>query len=160
MQQNYRNTRYNVSWDCSNQYKRYTNEEKRLIENCMKNNMNSIEIAKLLKRGLWPIEVQIMYLKQNNHNDNDNYNNNNFSTTNNYNSTRQPKQYLHKQKTQKQQSMRQTNCMQRKNRQANRCSNIQRYYELNRKFEHTESQKIIKTGSTLIRNHVSELMGL
>ena len=74
MQQNNNNTqqqrqqRYIVNWDCSNQNKRYTIQEKQFIKHCYENGMNPISIAKQLKRGLWAIEVQIMYLKTNHRN--------------------------------------------------------------------------------------------
>ena len=156
MQQNYRNTRYNVPWDSSSRYKRYTNQEKKYIKQCIENNISSVEIAQILKRGLWAIEVQIMYIKNNNSNHN---NNHNLSITNNCSSTKQQRQYFHKQKTRKQ-SQKQEYFMKRENSTANTYSNVKKSSEVNRKFHCSEAQKIIKTDSTLIQNHLSELMGL
>ncbi len=157
MQQNYQNTRYNVPWDFSNQNKRYTIQEKKIIEQSIKNNKSSMQIAKILKRGLWAIEVQIMYIKNknnNNHNNNNNNNhNNNFSITNIHCCNTLQSQHLHKQKTQKQQT-------QRKNYQTDGNSNWKKCDRPNRKFQHVNQQKIIKTSSILIENHLSELMGL
>eukprot|EP01084_Bolivina_argentea_P176500 305421_1 len=142
MQQNLRNTRYNVNWDCSNQYKHYTYQEKQFIEDCWKNNMSCREIAKILKRGLWAIEVQIMYIKNNNNN------NSGFSTTNTT--------FRKQKKPQKQISAKRTN----RKYKSNQYSNLKRYYKPNRKFEHAEHEKIIQTSSITMENHLSELMGL
>eukprot|EP01084_Bolivina_argentea_P145961 255697_1 len=68
MDSNDMNTRYNVNWDCSNQNKRYTQQEKIFIQQSWENDISTVEIAKSLKRGLWATEVQIMYI-QNNSND-------------------------------------------------------------------------------------------
>ncbi len=163
MEVNYRNTRYNVNWDCSNQNKRYTRKENEFIKECCKNNISPVQIAQMLKRGLWAIEVQIMYIKNDIHNS---MNNNDYSRTYTQEPSVQDQQYFCKQKKQKQYSTKQLKRVSRQTykfqtvQNSNHNNNLKRFYDKNRKFKHAETEQIIQPSTTVIQNHLNELMGL
>ena len=164
MQQNNNNTqqqrqqRYIVNWDCSNQNKRYTIQEKQFIKQCYENGINPISIAKQLKRGLWAIEVQIMYLK-NNHRNNHRAPPTTFYPRNRsvgfYGSHGSQTQHLKKQK-QKQKQKKQAPQQQETENWGN---NIKQTGKINRKFTGLET-KIIKTKSNEMEAHIYQLLGI
>ena len=157
---NSRNQRYNPYWDCSNQNKRYTEEEKTFIEQSWKEGMTAIEIAKILKRGLWAVEVQIMYIKQNK--------NIHYRSSYSSYSSFKPQQKRQKQQLQQQQRVQrqqvQTHIPQQLQQQQEQQQkqkynpNLKFCAQQNRKFN--GKQIIVKSNKTETQNHIYELMGL
>ncbi len=90
-----------------------------------------------------------------------NGNDNNIETNTEVSSS-QKRQYLLTQRTVKHQSTKQMNCVSKQTQkfQATEHSYSKRFYKTNRKFKHSESEKAIKTHSTVVQNHLNELMDL
>ena len=160
MQQNNNNTqqqrqqRYIVNWDCSNQNKRYTIQEKQFIKQCYENGINPISIAKQLKRGLWAIEVQIMYLKTN-HRNNHKAPTTFYPRNRSIGSHRPQIQHLKKHQKQKKQREKQQAPQQQ---ETENWGNIKQTGKINRKFTGLES--IVETKTNVMQSHVYQLMGL
>ena len=122
--------RYNCYWDISNQNKTYTKQEKRFIKQSYKNGMSAVDIAKILKRGLWAIQVQI-----------------NYNVMKKYYQTR-PTKHVQIKHVQQQEKIRSIKNLQKRNVKFQ-----------NRKFEN-KTNDVIQTNQTEIQDHIKELMGL
>ena len=157
MQQNntQRQQRYIVNWNTSNQNKKYTIQEKQFIKQCYEKGISPMSIAKQLKRGLWAIEVQIMYLK-NNHRNNHRAPTTFYPRNRSHGSHRPQTQHLKKQQQQKIQREKQQQAPQQEETQ--NWGNIKPKGKRNRKFN-TESS-IIQTKENEMQAHVYKLMCL